>query len=59
ENKNHQQVSQFFRKTLRDGGSNGANQKSAIVQILEFENRKLHYNINNSQVTPKMIKLQA
>jgi hypothetical protein len=58
ENKNHQQVSQFFRKTLRDGG-NGANRKSAIVQILEFENRKLHYNINDSQVTPKMIKLQV
>ncbi|GET52834.1 hypothetical protein GLOIN_2v1477112 [Rhizophagus irregularis DAOM 181602=DAOM 197198] len=58
ENKNHQQVSQFFRKTLRDEG-NGANRKSAIVQILEFENRKLHYNINDSQVTPKMIKLQV
>jgi hypothetical protein len=58
ENKNHQQVSQFFRKTLRDGG-NGANRKSAIVQILEFENRKLHYNINDSQVIPKMIKLQV
>ena len=55
ENKNHQQISQFFRKTLRDGGK-GLNRKSAIIQILEFENRNLYY-INNSQVTSKRIKL--
>jgi hypothetical protein len=58
EKKNHQQVSEFFRKTLRDGG-NGVDRKSAIVQILEFENRKLYYNINNySQNYSKTIKLQ-
>ena len=56
ENKNHQQISQFFRKTLKDGGK-GSNRKSAIIQLLEFENRKLYY-INNSQVTSKRIKLQ-
>jgi hypothetical protein len=46
EKKNHQQVSQFFRKTLRNGG-NGMDRKSAIIQILEFENRKLYYTIND------------
>ena len=56
ENKNHQQISQFFRKTLKDGGK-GSNRKSAIIQLLEFENRKLYY-INNSQVPSKKIKLQ-
>ncbi|GBC34703.2 hypothetical protein GLOIN_2v1477112 [Rhizophagus irregularis DAOM 181602=DAOM 197198] len=57
ENKNHQQVTQFFRKTLRDGG-NGINRKSAILQILEFENRKLYYICNDSHNIPNTIKLQ-
>jgi len=41
EKKNHQQVSQFFRKTFKDGGVSG--RKSAIVDILEYENRVLYY----------------
>src|SRR5205823_621426 len=56
ENKNHQQISQFFCKILKDGGK-GSNRKLAIIQLLEFENRKLYY-INNFQVTSKRIKLQ-
>ncbi|GES80397.1 hypothetical protein GLOIN_2v1477112 [Rhizophagus clarus] len=57
ENKNHQHVTQFFRKTLRDGG-NGTNRKLAILQILEFENRKLYYNCNDFHNIPNTIKLQ-
>ncbi|UZO22425.1 uncharacterized protein OCT59_014788 [Rhizophagus irregularis] len=57
ENKNHQQVTQFFCKTLRNGG-NGINRKSAILQILEFENRKLYYICNDSHNIPNTIKLQ-
>ena len=57
EKKDHLQVSEFFRKTLRDGG-NGVDQKSAIVQILEFENRKLYYICNDSHNIPNTINLQ-
>ncbi|CAG8844031.1 12812_t:CDS:2, partial [Gigaspora margarita] len=42
---------------VQDGG-NGVNQKSAIIQILEFENRKLYYNANSSLGNYKVEKLQ-
>jgi hypothetical protein len=44
EKKNHQQVTNFFRQTLKDGGDQ---RKSAIVEILEFENRMLFYLFDN------------
>ena len=43
EKKNHQQVSHFFKKTTKDGGG-GKGRKSAIVNILEYENRVLYFN---------------
>ncbi|RHZ61852.1 hypothetical protein Glove_345g94 [Diversispora epigaea] len=49
EKKNHQQVSHFFKKTTKDGGGgkNGKGRKSAILDILEHENRMLYfYNCN-------------
>ena len=46
EKKNHQQVSHFFKKTTKDGGV-GKGRKSAIVNILEYENRVLYFNNHN------------
>ncbi|CAG8497504.1 2729_t:CDS:2 [Scutellospora calospora] len=46
EKKNHQQVSYFFRKTLKDGGSEGV-KKSAILEILDHDNRNLYFYKNN------------
>ncbi|GET54092.1 hypothetical protein GLOIN_2v1788906 [Rhizophagus irregularis DAOM 181602=DAOM 197198] len=43
EKKNHQQVSHFFRKTTKDGGGRKG-RKSAIIDILEYENRTLYFN---------------
>jgi hypothetical protein len=40
EKKNHQQVTHFFRQTLKDGGEQ---QKSTIMEIFEYENRTLFY----------------
>ncbi|RGB31288.1 hypothetical protein C1646_764283 [Rhizophagus diaphanus] len=37
--KNYNQVSTFFRKTLKNGG-NALKRKSAIQEIIEYENRK-------------------
>jgi hypothetical protein len=48
EKKNHQQVSYFFKKTTKDGGI-GKERKSAIVDILEHENRVLYFN-NHSEI---------
>ncbi|UZO17994.1 uncharacterized protein OCT59_009322 [Rhizophagus irregularis] len=45
EKKNHQQVSYFFRKTMKDGGRKS--KSSAIIEILEHENRSLFYNYHN------------
>jgi hypothetical protein len=42
EKKNHDQVSAFFRKTMKDGGK-GAERKSAIVEILDYENRLMYF----------------
>ncbi|CAB4426978.1 unnamed protein product [Rhizophagus irregularis] len=43
EKKNYQQVSHFFRKTTKDGGGEKG-RKSAIIDILEYENRTLYFN---------------
>jgi len=43
ERKNHDHVLLFFRHTMKDGGSKGADRKSAILEILEFENRSLYF----------------
>ncbi|PKC52847.1 hypothetical protein RhiirA1_404360, partial [Rhizophagus irregularis] len=40
--KNHDQVSAFFRKTMKDGGK-GIERKSAIFEILHYENRSLYF----------------
>jgi hypothetical protein len=53
EKKNHQ-VSYFFKKTTKDGGT-GKERKSAIVDILEHENRVLYFN-NHSEI--ESIQLQ-
>ncbi|RHZ79627.1 hypothetical protein Glove_143g87 [Diversispora epigaea] len=45
EKKNHQQVSTFFRKTFKNGG-NLLRKKSAIQEIMEYENRILYFNYN-------------
>jgi hypothetical protein len=42
EKKNHDQVSAFFRKTMKDGGK-GMERKSAIFEILYYENRSLYF----------------
>ncbi|EXX73918.1 hypothetical protein GLOIN_2v1764234 [Rhizophagus irregularis DAOM 181602=DAOM 197198] len=40
--KNHDQVSAFFRKTMKDGGKD-MERKSAIFEILHYENRSLYF----------------
>ncbi|RHZ58586.1 hypothetical protein Glove_372g136 [Diversispora epigaea] len=45
EKKNHNQVSAFFRKTLKNGG-NLLKRKPAIQEIIEFENRTLYFTCN-------------
>jgi hypothetical protein len=42
EKKNHDQVSAFFRKTMKDGGK-GVERKSAIFEILHYENRSMYF----------------
>jgi hypothetical protein len=42
ERKNHDQVSAFFQKTMKDGGK-GAERKSAIFEILDYENRLMYF----------------
>src|SRR4051812_44603047 len=42
EKKNYDQVSAFFRKTMKDGGK-GAERKSAIFEILYYENRSMYF----------------
>jgi hypothetical protein len=55
EKKNHQQVTHFFRQTTKDGGKN---KKSAITDILEYENRVLFYLFDNVETSaPKPKKL--
>ncbi|RHZ67232.1 hypothetical protein Glove_302g9 [Diversispora epigaea] len=64
EKKNHQQVSHFFKKTTKDGGGgkNGKGRKSAILDILEHENRMLYfYNCNEIESIhlPKRLRIQT
>ncbi|PKY57798.1 hypothetical protein RhiirA4_549808 [Rhizophagus irregularis] len=60
EKKNHQQVSYFFRKTMKDGGRKS--KSSAIIEILEHENRSLFYNYHNVSLNsqkPHKIHIKA
>lgn len=56
EKKNHNQVSTFFRKTLKNGG-NALKRKSAIQEIIEYENRTLYFTYNPLPETRKIKKL--
>jgi hypothetical protein len=57
EKKNHNQVSTFFRKTLKNGGGS-IKRKSAIEEIIEYENRNLYYIYNQLPETRKIKKLR-
>ncbi|GBC48166.1 hypothetical protein GLOIN_2v1783827 [Rhizophagus irregularis DAOM 181602=DAOM 197198] len=62
EKKNHEQVSYFFCKTMKDGGGKKNSQSSAIVEILQNENRTLFYNHNNIPLNyqnPKTIHIKT
>jgi len=57
EKKNHQQVTLFFRQTLKGGGSK---HKSVIKDILEYENRSLFYlfdDVVTSTSKPKKLNI--
>jgi hypothetical protein len=55
EKKNHQQVTHYFRQTLKGGGSK---HKSVIRDILEYENRSLFYLFDDVAISsPKPKKL--
>lgn len=57
EKKNHQHVSTFFTKTLKDGGKKEF-QKSAILEILEMENRALYFwRFDEALAFPKYKKI--
>ena len=58
ERKNHDHVLLFFRRTMKDGGK-GSDRKSAILNILEFENRSLYFFKHTFQNTlPQSKKLR-
>ncbi|CAG8810495.1 14613_t:CDS:2, partial [Gigaspora margarita] len=42
EKKNHEHVSHFFQKTMKNGGN-----KSAIIEIMEYENRNNFFYVND------------
>ncbi|GBB89391.1 hypothetical protein RclHR1_16060002 [Rhizophagus clarus] len=44
--KNHMQVYLYFQNTLKNGGNENF-QKSAILEMLEHENRQLYFNSNS------------
>ena len=46
EKKNHLQVCLYFQNTLKDGGHENS-RKSAILEILEYENRQLYFALND------------
>src|ERR1043166_3362689 len=54
EKKNHNQVSSFFHKTLKNGG-NPLKRKSAIQEIIEYENRTFYFTYN---LLPKFKKIK-
>ncbi|UZO07546.1 uncharacterized protein OCT59_027829 [Rhizophagus irregularis] len=45
EKKNHMQVCLYFQNTLKDGGNKNS-RKSAILEMLEYENRQLYFASN-------------
>ena len=60
EGKNHNHVLLFFRYILKDDGK-GIDQKSAIWNILEFENRTLYFFTHLLQNTlnhPKKLRVK-
>ena len=60
ERKNHDHVLFFFRCTMKDGGKE-MNRKSAIWNILEFENRVLYFFKNilpNTLKLPKKLRIK-
>ena len=57
EKKNHNQVSTFFRKTLKNGG-NPLKRKSAIQEIIEYENRTLYFTYNPLPESKKIKRLR-
>ncbi|GBC35191.2 uncharacterized protein OCT59_023042 [Rhizophagus irregularis] len=57
EKKNHQQVTNFFRQTLKDGGSK---KKLAIIEIFKYKNRALFYLFDNVEISiskPKKVNI--
>lgn len=59
EKKNHQQVSYFFTKTMKDGGKL-QHRKLAIEEIMEYENRNLYYCHNQTSLSytkPQKIRI--
>lgn len=58
EKKNHNQVSTFFRKTLKNGGDL-LKRKSAIQEIIEYENRSLYFSYHVLPEFPKVKKLRV
>ena len=46
EKKNHMQICLYFQNTLKDGGNKNS-RKSAILEILEHENRQFYFELNN------------
>ena len=60
EHKNHDHVLLFFRHTMKDGGKE-ADRKSAISNILEYENRLLYYFthiLENTLEKPKKLRIK-
>ncbi|UZO05437.1 uncharacterized protein OCT59_025787 [Rhizophagus irregularis] len=55
--KNHNQVSTFFRKTLKNDGDL-LKRKSAIQEIIEYENRSLYFNYNVLSKSPKVKRIR-
>jgi hypothetical protein len=47
EKKNHMQICLYFQNTLKDGGHENS-RKSAILEILEHENRQLYFSLNDT-----------
>jgi hypothetical protein len=45
--KNHMQICLYFQNTLKDGGHENS-RKSAILEILEHENRQLYFSLNDT-----------
>src|SRR5205085_3353738 len=56
EKKNHNQVTTFFHKTLKNGG-NLLKRKSAVQEIIEYENRILYFTYNTLPESPKIKRI--